>query len=92
MGKFGEMLGRLDDRSVIYRADDPEQRVSWKNLMVAPAIIVAVSIAARAAGVSQDMVLGVLSALAVLFLPFYLVWRRRRNKRMTGSATTWPSP
>lgn len=91
MGKLGEMLGRLDDRSVIYRTDDPEQRVSWKRALVAPAMIAAILVAARAAGINEDMVIGVLGVLTIVFLPFYVVWRRRRNKRMTGSATTWPS-
>jgi hypothetical protein len=35
MGRFRERIGQFDDRSVIYRADDPKQEVRWGSLAVA---------------------------------------------------------
>ncbi len=47
-----------------------------------------------AAGRAMDvegLVIAVVLIVAVVFLAFYVVWRRRRNERLTGSSTRWPS-
>ena len=94
MGRLSDRLGELDDNSVIYRADDPEQKVHWSRLGVAWAIgkvvsVLLLGIAALLFGELAGAIIGFV--LAVTFVVFYVVWRRRRNKRLTGSPTTWPS-
>lgn len=35
MGRIGDRLGKFDDDSAIYRADDPAQKVDWRRMAVA---------------------------------------------------------
>lgn len=42
--------------------------------------------------VGKDAALATVFAGVVAFLTGYVIWRRRRNKRLTGSPTTWPEP
>ena len=89
----GDRLGRFDDDSVVYRAGDPAQKVHWRRLAVA---YVAGSMLAGLLLAAGERVLGVpMGALAVVALMtvlvgLYIVWRRRRNQRLTGSPTRWP--
>lgn len=91
---IGERAGRFDDESVIYRADDPEQKVAWKRLGVSylAGTILATALIAGATAVAGEgaAIVGVLVA-SVAFVMAYVIWRRRRNRRLTGSSTTWPS-
>lgn len=94
MDKFGEKLGQLDDESVVYRADDPKQQVNWGRAIpayIAGGLVAAGLLAARRALVLSEgaAILAVLAA-SVAFLVVYVVWRRRRNRRLTGSPTSWP--
>ena len=95
MRKFGERVGRLDDESVIYRADDPEQRVHWgrafTTYVVGGLVVGGLLTAGRALNLSEGTALVAIAAGTVAFLVGYVIWRRRRNKRLTGSPTTWPS-
>ncbi|MBW3651370.1 MAG: hypothetical protein KY458_12460 [Actinobacteria bacterium] len=94
MGKLGDKLGGFDDTSVVYRADDPEQRVSWVRLvgsyLTASLIVGALVVAGRVMDV-EGLVIASVLIIVVVFLAFYVVWRRRRNERLTGSPTRWPS-
>lgn len=91
---LGERAGRFDDESVIYRADDPEQKVAWKRLGGAYLVgtILATALIGGATAVLGEAaaIVGVLIA-TVAFLVTYVIRRRRRNRRLTGSPTTWPS-
>jgi Flp pilus assembly protein TadB len=91
---LGERAGRFDDESVIYRADDPEQKVAWRRLgssYLVGTALAAVLIAGGGAVFGEGAaIVGVLVA-SVAFLVAYVIWRRRRNRRLTGSPTTWPS-
>ena len=92
MGRLGDRLGRWDDRSVIYRADDPEHRVAWGRLgrtYLATAALVAVLIAVGRAVGAEDLTIALIGGGSLLFLIVYVIWRRRRNRVLTGSATKW---
>ena len=94
MGKLSDKLGRFDDRSAIYRTDDPEQRVSWARLVESSLAASLVGGALVAAGRAMDiegLLIAVVLIVAVVLLAFYVVWRRRRNERLTGSPSRWPS-
>jgi Flp pilus assembly protein TadB len=93
VGTLRDRVGQFDDDSVIYRADDPQQKVHWRRLVVAYVIGSCLAGLLMAVGAR---VIGELAA-AVTLLVFtiavtaaYIVWRRRRNERLTGSPTTWP--
>lgn len=94
MGSVGDRLGKFDDESVIYRADDPDQKVHWPRVAVANVVgsILAALVLAGATRLLGD-VAGILLSLVlgIAYMVLYVIWRRRRNKRLTGSATTWPS-
>ena len=88
-------LGKFDDKSVIYRADDPAQKVEWRRFGVAyvlGTVVAAVLIAGADRLFGQPFGSVAVIGLAVVLVTTYLLWRRRRNQRVTGSATTWPSP
>ncbi len=94
MGKLSDKLGRSDDRSVTYRTDDPSQRVSWAWLVgsyLTASLVVGSLVAAGRAMDVEGLVIAAVLILAVVVLAFYVVWRRRRNERLTGSPTRWPS-
>lgn len=94
MGKLSDRLSKADDESVVYRADDAEQRVRWGPLV--GGLLLGSVLVKAGTGLLPSTVGGLPVALlmfagAVVVLIAYIVWRRRRNKRLTGSATTWPS-
>lgn len=93
MRRLSDRLGKLDDRNVIYRTNDPEQRVHWQRAGAAyiggTALFVVLSAVLRSF-MSQDAALAIVFAGVVAFLIVYVIWRRRRNKRLTGSPTSWP--
>lgn len=92
--KLGDKLGRSDDRSVVYRTDDAEQRVSWVRLvgsyLTASLVVGALVVAGRAMDV-EGLVIASVLIVALVSLALYVAWRRRRNERLTGSPTRWPS-
>lgn len=91
---LGEKFGRWDDRSVIYRADDPEQRVAWGRLglsVLATSAVVGLMIAVAGGVDLGDLASAVIFGGSVLFLIGYVIWRRRRNRGLTGSPTKWPT-
>ena len=91
---LGDHLRKFDDESVIYRADDPTPKIDWRRFGVAYVVGTAVA-GLLIAG--ADRLLGQPSGslaaigLSVVLMIMYVVWRRRRNRRLTGSSTTWPS-
>ena len=92
---LGERLGKFDDENS-YRADDPEQREPWGRAAWVSFVAVAITAPVLLAGLGA--LLGgpqaaFLAAFALLFvwLVGYVVWRRRRNFRRTGSPTKWPT-
>ena len=94
MGKIGEWLGRVDDESVIYRADDPDQKFAWKKAGIAwvvGGVLVLVVGALGRTFASEAVVWAVMSVASIVFIVGYVIWRRRRNERLTGSPTKWPS-
>ena len=89
----GDRLGRFDDDSVIYRADDPAQKVHWRRLAVAyvtGSVLAGLLIAGADRVLGQPMGAVAVVALIAALVVLYLVWRRRRNRRLTGSPTMWP--
>ena len=95
MGRLGDRLGKLDDKSVIYRADDPAQRIEWRRFGVAyllGTVLAGLLIAGADRLFGQPFGSLAVIGLAVVLLIMYVLWRRRRNQRLTGSATTWPPP
>jgi hypothetical protein len=94
VGRLSDRLGELDDKSVIYRADDPEQKIHWSRLGVALAIgkIVSMLLLGGAGLLVGELAGTIIAFVSVMaFLVLYVTWRRRRNKRLTGSPTIWPS-
>jgi Flp pilus assembly protein TadB len=95
MDRLGDRLGKFDDDSIIYRADDPAQKVHWRRVAVSYVVASALAgLLLAGADLVLGQALGVLAVigLTLVFLTSYILWRRRRNERLTGSATTWPSP
>lgn len=95
MKSLGDRFGRIDDESVIYRADDPAQKVERRRFGVAGVLgVVLAGLLIAGADRVFGRTFGLLAVfgLAVVMAITYVLWRRRRNKRLTGSATTWPSP
>lgn len=96
VGRLSERLGRFDDRSqVVQRTSnsDAEWNVDWKRLVtwvVVPASVVSVLFRLAGALGIKDAAVVTVGLGSVVFLVFYVVWRRRRNRMLTGSPTTWP--
>ncbi|MEQ9324174.1 MAG: hypothetical protein RIF41_33740 [Polyangiaceae bacterium] len=93
MGKIGEKLGRLDDKYVIYASNDPDRKVAWSRAAFAwiagSVLFGSLNALGRATG-TEGPVLVVGSLAIVVALVAYVIWRRRRNRRLTGSPRTWP--
>ena len=91
MANRGEKFGRWDDRSAIYRTDGGG--VSWRRLaitfLVASAALAGLRALSRAVG-AEDIAVAILGVGSVALLAVYVPWRRRRNRRLTGSSTEWP--
>ena len=91
--KLGDRFGKWDDENVIYSAHDPEQKIN-RRVVTWVALghlgtVVALAIASRLVG--KGVAAGVGLVLALAFVVSYVIWRRRRNRRLTGSPDTWPS-
>ena len=94
MGKFSDRLGKWDDRNVIYRADDPEQKVHWRRAglsVVVAEVVAGIAMAVTLLLVPKPQAYVILMVGIVMFLVSYVIWRRRRNRRLTGSPDKWPS-
>ena len=93
MGGIGERLGRWDDRTVVYRADDPEQRIHWRRLgwacLLGSAVFALLFAIGRAVG-SEAAAAAAVAVLSAASVVAYVVWRRRRNRLLTGDPTKWP--
>ncbi len=93
MGKWADRFGEWDDRHVIYRHNDDRDGIRWVPLVTSLAAGSLIFGALRViAGPGAQAWLDL--AIIVILIPLlivYVVWRRRRNRRLTGSATTWPS-
>ncbi len=94
MSQLSDRLGEIDDKTVIYRRNGPEQRIHWGRWAGASAA--AWALAAVLGPLAQTLLgdrvgLLVLLGIVLAFLVAGVICRRRRNKRLTGSPTTWPS-
>ena len=91
MANLGEKFGRWDDRSAIYRTDGGG--VSWRRLaityLVASVAFVGLRALGRAVG-AEDIAVAILGVGSLTVLAVYVPWRRRRNRRLTGSPTESP--
>jgi Flp pilus assembly protein TadB len=90
VGSLGDRFAKLD--RPIYRADDSEQRVRWGRLWIVKAgasIVVVVALLVLRSLVDEGVAILVLLVASIGFVVGYVVWRRRRNRRLTGSPTTW---
>jgi Flp pilus assembly protein TadB len=91
IARLSERFGRWDDA----HADnpDPDQPSDWRNagkMWIATKVFCVVLLAAVSAVVGPPIALGVLGGLTLIVLVWYCIWRRRRNKRLTGSP--WKRP
>ncbi len=97
MGRISERLGEFDDNSVLYRVDEPDAETSaWKTAAWATSSAIGVlgalllgNVLAEPHGEATANLVVLFGALLVVII--YMIWRRQRNKRLTGSATTWPT-
>src|SRR5687768_1828365 len=88
VGKLSDRFGKWDDQSVVYRADDPKQHVAWGRVGWAYAIgtgVAGVSLFLARVFDVQLVATAVLGVGSLVFVVAYVVWRRRRNRRLTGS-------
>ena len=92
VGKLSDRFGGWDDQSGVYRAGDPERHVALRRLVwiyiasgVATAIVMAIGLA-LGVDLSAIVIVG-----SLLILVAYMTWRRRRNRRLTGSPRQWPT-
>jgi uncharacterized membrane protein YfcA len=90
MGKLGERMGKFDDKA-IYRANDPEQKIHWGRAALAYGLG---SVFAGLLGVwlGKGVAAAVVLAVVIPGLIVYMIWRRNRNRRLTGSPTEWTEP
>lgn len=82
-----DRLGRFDDKTLLYRAG--EGRVASRRTVVV--VLIACQVIAAVLAYFGPAALPVAFGLDIAFVVAYVVWRRRRNRRLTGSPTTYPS-
>ena len=74
-----------------YVADGRQPRHRGRALILTAVLgivlVVGITFITRATGAAGWLIL---TAGAVVFLVVYILWRRRRNREMTGSPTRWP--
>lgn len=87
---LGERLARFDDESAVYKAGSGFDKAGVATT-VGALLVVMVLMTGAIALVGEAALWMVLGPIAIVFLPVYVMWRRRRNARMTGSPTEWPS-
>lgn len=85
MPSVGERFGRWDDRS---RLDGNASRWLVRSLAVTFAVVL---IGGAVGPLLTPTGYVVAFVLTVAVLIAYVVWRRRWNRRLTGSPTTWPA-
>ncbi len=91
MGTLGDRFASIDERYAVRRTQADGLRQSRKGAAWALAVVAVVVIS-----VARVLLDGLVASLVVLaaalaFLVWYVIWRRARNRRMTGSPTTWPT-
>ena len=87
MASFGDRIGQWDDEASGLEGSRAKALIT----AVVMAVITLVIFIALEAWLGRP---GALIASAVLVVAWgivYVTWRRRRNKRLTGSPTKWPS-
>jgi len=94
MPSLGDRIGDWDDKNVVYSRSSPEKGVRWRlagvSLAVGRVAAIATILAVRVF-IRGDGAYVVVMGLLVLYLVAYVVWRRRRNRRLAGSSANWPS-
>jgi hypothetical protein len=94
VARLSDRLGEYDDTHVIYRADDPEQRFAWgtaSKVWIATKMFSIAFLVVVGALVGPGLACLLLIGLGLAELVWYVIWRRRRNRRLTGSPTRWPT-
>src|SRR5688500_6791991 len=92
MMSFGDRLAKMD--KPIYPANADGSGFAWRRWLGAELVgltiffglylVLSATVGAGWASVG-------LGVAAIAFLTWYCIWRRRRNRAMTGSPTTWPA-
>lgn len=97
MGVFmglGRRVAEYDDRSALTL--DGTNRRNKRSIVagwiLSFVLVVAVSVGLAAArGSAKGWVSLAVLVGAIAFVSGYVVWRRKRNERLTGSPTSWPN-
>lgn len=93
MTRISEWFGKLDDISLISRGDGSQSRAPVRRWVTAWLVGSILSFGLLAAAililgrVDGDILSGIIIAV---YLALYVLWRRRRNERLTGSPRRWP--
>ncbi len=91
MGRLLDRLGRFDEEKRIYPTKDGG--FAWRrfaigyvigSIVVGGLILGLGLLVGEAAAAASFLVISVVGVIA------YVVWRRDRNRRLTGSPTKWP--
>lgn len=90
MGNISDRLGEMDDNSQVWTSTGGWDSKNWWKIAVADllALVVAGLWLALVPSPTNFISLGVASTLFVIG---YVIWRTRRNQRLTGSPTQFPS-
>ena len=93
MAGTGDGLGALDDRTVVHRRGRPLSETRWGLAGAARAVGgILAAVLLGVAGMILDPPWSYVAVLVLVVgaLTAYVLWRRDRNRRLTGSPTTWP--
>ncbi len=92
MGKFGDWFASIDERYAVRRTEASGGLQESRRGAAWVLIVFGLVVSGLTRALVDDLVpsLFVMAAL-VVSLVSYVIWRRARNKRLTGSPTTWPT-